>query len=94
VDAVQKEAVDLTAVKDSDLPAEMQGLTVAERKAMVEARAAERERIQARINALNRERSQVVAQERRSKSAAPDTLDVVVTEALREQAACRGIELQ
>jgi hypothetical protein len=94
VDAVQKEGVDLTAVKDSDLPAEMQGLTVAERKAMVEARAAQRERIQARINALNQERSQVVAQERRNKSAAADTLDVVMTEALREQAACRGIELQ
>jgi len=94
VDAVKNEGVDLKEIKDADLPAEMQGLTVAERKAMVEANAKERERIQSRIKALTQERNQFVAQERRTKSAAMDTLDVVVIDALREQAACRGIELQ
>ena len=46
------------------------------------------------LKALDQERNQYVAEKRRTKSVATDTLDVVVTEALREQAACRGIELQ
>jgi hypothetical protein len=94
VDAVKKEGVDLKAVKEAELPAEMQGLSAEQRRSVVEAKASERQRIQAQINALNQERNQFVAKMRRTKSAATDTLDVAVTEALREQAACRGIELQ
>jgi hypothetical protein len=94
VDAVKNGSLDLKLVKEGDLPSDMQGLSVEERKAMVEAKAKERERIQAQIQALDRERNQYVAQKRRSKSAATDTLDVVVTQALREQATCLGIELQ
>jgi len=94
VDAVRQKHVDLERVKEAELPVEMQGLSAKEKKALVETRAAEREKIQARINDLNRERARYVGEQRRSKGAAADTLDLVVTKALREQAACNGIELQ
>lgn len=94
VDAVRKSAVDLKAVKTADLPAEMQGLTPEQRRALVDAKAGERDRIQAQINALNRERGRHLAQVRLNKTAADDSLDTVIAQALREQAACREIELQ
>jgi len=94
VDAVGQSAVDLQDLKAADLPAEMQGLSVAQRKTLIEAMAKERGRIQERINELNRDRSEYVAQVRRAKIGADDSLDAVMTGALRRQAACSGIELQ
>jgi hypothetical protein len=94
VDAVLREGMDLEAVAEGDLPAQMHGLTLDERRSVVLAMASERERLQARIGALSQERNQYLAWKRRGPSEATDTLDVVVTEALREQAACRGIEPQ
>jgi hypothetical protein len=94
VDAVKNASVDLKTVKAADLPAEMQALSPEQRRAVVEARAREREKLQAEINKLNRERNHYVAQIRRTKSVTDDSLDVVMTQALRAQASCAAIELQ
>ena len=93
VDAVKERKVALETVEEAELPAELQGLTREALASAVEARAKERARIQAQIQELSQERSQYVAKHRR-KDVAADTLDVVVSDALRQQAACRGIELQ
>ena len=94
VDAVRESRVDLGSLKASDLPEEMQGLSVAQRKTLIESRAKEREGIQERINELNRDRSQYIAQVRRAKVGADDSLDTAMTAALRRQAGCSGFELQ
>jgi hypothetical protein len=95
VDAV-KEGVDLRKLNADDLPQNLQGLTPEKLQAEILARAQERERLQREINRRNVERQQHVAAERRKRGKGPavETLDVAMTDALRQQAACREIELQ
>jgi von Willebrand factor type A domain len=96
VDAVKDGGVDLHKLKADDLPPSLQGLTPEELQAEILARAQERERLQREINCLNVERQQHVAAERRKRGKGPavETLDVAMMDALRQQAACREIELQ
>jgi hypothetical protein len=93
VDAVKNGQVDLEAVKTKDLPPDLQKLTPADRRARVEAKAQERARLQARIQELEAERKRYLAQIRRA-DAGVASLDEVMMEALRDQAACRGFALQ
>jgi von Willebrand factor type A domain len=93
VDAVKNRQVELKAMKTTDLPSSLQGLTLDERRAVVEAKAQERARIQSRIQELEKERKAYLAQIRRAE-AAPETLDAVMMQGLRDQAACRGFALQ
>ena len=89
VDAVQKDASKLNELKKEDLPVEMQTLNEPERRAFVESKAKERAELQAKINALNTERSKYLAAQSKSASA-NDTLDAVVVTAVREQAVKRN----
>jgi len=59
----------------------------------VKEKAEERARIQARLQELEKDRKAYLAQVRRAE-AAPDTLDAVMMQGLRDQAACRGFALQ
>jgi hypothetical protein len=93
VDAVKNRQVELKAMKTTDLPPSLQGLTLEERRAVVEAKAQERARIQSRLQELEKERKAYLAQIRRAE-AAPETLDTVMMQGLRDQAACRGFALQ
>jgi hypothetical protein len=95
VDAYRQGQIDLSTVEAKDLPVEMRGLKVADRKAFVETKAREREALQQRIQKLNEARREHVASRLREQGAAPEkTLDVAVIQALRDQAAQRGIELR
>jgi hypothetical protein len=95
VDAYRQGQVDLSTIDAKDLPVEMRGLGVADRKAFVEAKAREREALQQRIQKLNDARQQHVASQLKAKGAAAEqTLDVAVIQALRDQAARSGIELR
>jgi hypothetical protein len=67
-------------------------MTPDERRAVVEAKAQERARLQARIQELEKDRKQYLASIHRAE--APDTLDEVMLQGLRDQAACRGFALQ
>ena len=93
VDAVNNKKVDLGAVKAADLPPALQNLTPDQRRAVVKQKTEERARIQARLQELEKERRGYLAQVRRAE-AAPDTLDAVMMQGLRDQAACRGFALQ
>ena len=96
VDAVKEGGLDLGKMKADDLPESLRGLAPEKLQAEILARAQERERLQREINRLNVERQQHVAAERRKRGKGPavETLDVAMTDALRQQAACREIELQ
>src|SRR5260221_12251953 len=93
VDAVNNQKVDLGSVKSADLPPALQSLTPDQRKAVVKEKTEERARIQARLQELAKERKGYLAQIHRAE-AVPDTLDAVMMQGLRDQAACRGFALQ
>jgi hypothetical protein len=93
VDAVKNQQVDVKAIKTADLPPALQKMTPDQRRAVVEAKAQERARLQARIQELEKDRKQYLASVRRAETA-PDTLDEVMLQGLRDQAACRGFALQ
>jgi hypothetical protein len=96
VDAVGDALVELEKMKDDELPEDMRKLKLAERKAFLEAKAKDRKRLQAEIQRLNAARAKHVAETQQKKTPAADakdTLDVVIAEALRREAACKGITL-
>ena len=94
VDAVRAQEVDLAAIKAEDLPAPMQKMTLQERKAYVEDTARERQKLQARIGALNTAREQHLLQQQSQKAPAADSLDAVMAKTLREQAATKGMRVE
>jgi len=93
VDAAKDASFELGKLKSEDLPAEMQKMSVEERKAYIAKNAQERADLQAKINQLNREREQYVAQ-RMKEVAATNTLDAVVISAVREQSAKRNFKFE
>jgi hypothetical protein len=93
VDAVNNQKLDLNSVKSADLPPVLQSLTPDQRKAVVKEKTEERARIQARLQELAKERKGYLSQIRRAE-AAPDALDAVMMQGLRDQATCRGFALQ
>lgn len=76
-------------MKTEELPAEMQKMSAEERKAHIEKNARERAELQTRINSLNREREQFVAQKMK-ETAGTDTLDAAMISAVRAQSAQRN----
>jgi hypothetical protein len=90
VDASKDKSLDITKVKEADLPEEMKKMTVEERKAHLEKKTAERAEIQKKVLVLNKEREAYVATQRK-ESAKNDTLDTAMVKALRTQAEKKGI---
>lgn len=93
VDAVKEEKADVAQLKDEDLPAEMQKMNAAERKAYVETKARERAAMQAKIKELNQAREKYVAA-RMKEIAVTNTLDAVVISAVHEQSAKRNFKFE
>ncbi len=93
VDAVKEQKADVTKLKAEELPAEMQKLSVEERKTYVETKSKERAEMQAKIQALNQEREKYVAA-RMKEVAGTNTLDAVVISAVREQSAKRNFKFE
>ena len=95
VDGTKKGAVKLEAVADEDLPAELQGKSAEERKAIVDAKAKEREQLQARIQKLQSEREKFVAEkEKASAAAGAVTLDKAIIDSASKQATAAGLSLE
>ena len=97
VDGTKKGAVKVEAMKDEDLPAELQGKSAEERKAIVDAKAKEREQIQARIMKLQSEREKFVVEKEKAAAAAgpgATTLDKAIIESASKQAAAAGMALE
>jgi hypothetical protein len=87
VDAVRTNQVDLGKIKVVDLPRNMQQMSAEERDAYVATKARERAEIQAKIQKLNEQRNQFVAEEMKKGGAQTDTLGAAIKQAVREQAA-------
>ena len=93
VDAVKEKKADLASLKTEELPAEMQKLTLEERKTYIETKSKERADMQVKIGELNREREKYVAT-RMKEIAGTNTLDAVVISAVREQSAKRNFKFE
>ena len=89
VDACKGTNFNLAALKEEELPVEMRKMKESERKAYVETKAKEREKIQAQISQLNVERTKFVAEQTKQFSTT-NTLDSVVLATVREQATKRN----
>jgi hypothetical protein len=88
VDAAKDAKVKVEEVKEAELPEEMRKMTVEERKAHVEAKQKEREKLQTQINNLVKQRREfVAAEEKKAADANKDTLGNQVRDAVRAQAA-------
>jgi von Willebrand factor type A domain len=93
VDACKATNFSFSTLKAEDLPVEMQKMTEVERKAYVDTKTKEREKLQAEINRLNADRNKYVA-EQSKKHTATNTLDSVVVTTVREQAAKRNYKFE
>jgi len=93
VDAVKKDSFEMERLKTEELPAEMQKMNSEERKAYIDKNAKERADVQAKINQLNRDREQYVAQKMK-EVAGTNTLDSVMISAIREQSAKRNFKFE
>jgi Mg-chelatase subunit ChlD len=93
VDAVKDGLIEPEALAAEELPAEMQTLEPGERRRFIQKKIAEREKIQARIDALSRDRdAHLLAETRRlAESGGGDGFDQRVLETIRDQAAAVGI---
>lgn len=91
VDAVEQQQVDLSKVKQSELPEALKGKTTAEIEAYVAANQKEREAVQQRITVLQREReAYVTAKTAEMAKQGENTLDDVIIATLRKQAESKG----
>lgn len=87
VDAVKQQGVKLEEIETKNLPKDMQGMTEEQRLSYIDTKAKERADIQGRIRQLTKQRDAYVTQQKKAHAAAPaNTLDEVITEAVREQA--------
>ncbi len=93
VDAAKDKTFEVAKLKTEELPAPMQKMDAGERRVFIEKNSKERAEIQARINQLNAEREQYVAQ-RMKEVAGTNTLDSVVISAVREQSAKRNFKFE
>ena len=89
VDATKKGTVKLESVPQAALPKEMKDLKPEERKAYVDQKSAEREKIQAEILKLNEERQKFVAAKQK-EAGKGDTLDTAISKVVREQASAKA----
>jgi hypothetical protein len=82
-------------VEEAALPAPIQAMKPAERKAFVEGKAKERAEIQQKIQTLNAEREKFVQQEmkKRADKNAPSTMDQAVIDSAKSEAAARDWSL-
>jgi hypothetical protein len=93
VDAVLQRQVDLKALKAEELPEALRTLDLQQRQAYVEARARERQKLQAQIGALNTARERYLAG-LPVKKPVDDSLDAVMAKTLRAQAARKGLVVE
>jgi uncharacterized protein YegL len=85
--SVENGTLKLDAVKDEDLPDDLQKLAPADRNKEVERRLAERKKMREEITALSKKRDEFIAAERRKTSPGKAGFDTAVATALKEQMA-------
>jgi len=95
VDAIRDGHCMLESLKAVEFPEEMRGLSMAERKAYLEGKLKERERIQREILRLGREREKYLAEQlAKLGKLQENTLDAIVIKIIREQAIKKGYKFE
>jgi hypothetical protein len=95
VDGTQQGKVKLDALKDEDLPAELQGKSEKERTAILEAKTQERTRLQGRIQQLGQERQKYLTEQQKAQGPqGGDTLDKAILESVHTQAKAQSFSLE
>lgn len=92
VDAVKRGNV--KAEELEGMPDEVAKLSIDERKAFLDKKAAERAEIQAKIAALSKEREAYLAKESKAKSKDTSTLDSAMIEAIQKQLSASGYTVE
>ena len=90
---IENGSTKLAAVKDEDLPSELQKLSAEERAKEIEKRLAERSEIRKQILVLSKQRTDYIAtQAKKGNGGAQNGFDAAVSAALRQQLAKKGIK--
>jgi hypothetical protein len=85
VDADKEGTVNIEEIPEDQLPEEMQKMSLEERKAYVEKKGKDREKIQTQINELDKQRRDYIAQ-KLAENSEENTLDAAMLKIIREQA--------
>jgi hypothetical protein len=93
VDAVKSKDVDLGALKDEDLPAEMRKMTLAQKEQYVRDLTKRRTELQSKINITNEKRRAYLAAATKNSSD-KSTLDVAILTSVKEQAEKMGFSIK
>jgi hypothetical protein len=92
VDACKDPAFELVKVKDADLPEAMRAMTAEQRAVHVAAMASKRAEIQVEITEVQAQRQAIIDEEvKKLQTAGQDSLDRAVRDAIRSQAAGKGL---
>ena len=93
VDGCKEGVMKLEEIKDADLPEEMRGKTLEEKKAIVAGKQVEREKISKQVQALQVKREAFVAEAARKQASTQGaSLDDALKQAIRDQATAKGMQ--
>ena len=93
VDASEDKAFELAEIDEKQLPAELQGKTLAEKESFIAEKAQEREQLKNEINELNSKR-ELYVQERMAESGEEEMLDKVMVKVIKAQAEAKKFEFR
>ncbi len=93
IDALAQKQVTLGNLKDDELPAQMKGMTLAQKQKLVADLAAKRADLQDKINAANEKRRLFLA-DAAKKNAPADTLDQAILSSVRDEATRKGFSME
>jgi hypothetical protein len=83
--------IKLEDVKESELPPNMQKMTVEERKKYVDEQLAKRKELQSKVDDLTKQRADYLKEEMSKQAGTPDSFDARVNDMVRSQAQKKGI---
>ena len=95
IDAVEEGHKDITTMSEAELPEEFKGKTTEEKKALLEAKSAEREVYQSKIAELAKEREAFIADEKQKRAESGEVMDdfgTSVNESIMNKAKVVGYE--
>jgi hypothetical protein len=90
VDAAKEDEKVIAKAKDEELPKEMHGMTVEQRKAFIKTKTAERKQIQSEINSLNKQRLDYIAKQTPANDN-DKMLDAAMINAVKKQATVKKL---
>lgn len=94
VDAVSKGKLDLAEVKAEELPEALRDLDLAQKQAVVQARAKERAELDSRIGRLSAQRQAFIDSELAKREHSASSLDAQIHAAVRSQAKDKGLRYE